>query len=465
MRNAYPLVAAAVGVAMTSGVAFAGPPSITQAAAPQVSLVIAGSSAAQPGFAQALANDLCGGPGNLLTVKAVQASGVSAPASNFEAFSCIPASGAGGISTALANGTNVFTFYYRGEGGSVTGALPIAAGGTGNQQINRLNLSDSSCASTGTAGTCTVSGASSVVGTADGFTGAVVEDFVQLGVTDVDPQQFGFGNNGNDYPKAYSTAAYGTATPAQLANLTATPLFDQVFGIFVNTSGMTLSNTTVNLSRETVADILSGNVTNWNQVPDALTGQPVSTNSVAITVANREAGSGTRTSVNVYFFGYQCGASTASIVEGKKAVDFFSTGDALAAAAATGGALTYASIDNDGKQAALVLATLNGGTKPTNLLAATGAYDFWEEAQLITNPSSTVAAANPNISALQTFLTSELGALATAPSAKDIMVIPGKNGNTSAVPIPSATATGGTVPVFTNRFTRNSNTCNNPSQG
>src|SRR5580693_6734836 len=102
MRNAYPMIAAAVGAVLATGVAVAAPPSIGQAAAPDVSLVIAGSSAAQPGFGQAIGNDLCsGGASNLLTVKAVQQSGVTGAAGNFEAFSCVAASGAGGLSTTL----------------------------------------------------------------------------------------------------------------------------------------------------------------------------------------------------------------------------------------------------------------------------------------------------------------------------------------------------------------------------
>ena len=71
-------------------------------------------------------------------------------------------------------------------------------------------------------------------GTTDTFTGAVIKKAVQLGITDLEPAVF-VGANDN-YPSAYSPSVFGTATPVQMANLSSTsqPLFQQVFGIFVN---------------------------------------------------------------------------------------------------------------------------------------------------------------------------------------------------------------------------------------
>jgi hypothetical protein len=456
MRNAYPLVAAAVATVLGGASAYAGTAStLAQAKAPAVSLVVAGSSAAQNGFAQGLANDLCGGTGNITIIKGVQATGVNAPAGNFQAYSCVPSSGAGGLSTSLANGTNVFTIWYRAEGGSVVGALPLAYGAdTGNLKIKRLNLNDSTCGGTVPSLTCTVTGASSVVGTTDGWTGAVVEDYVQLGITDVEPAQFGNGSDLADYPTAYSTSVFGNPSPSDLSNLNPNALFSQVFGLFVNTSG--LGTTVVNLTTESAANILLGNYTSWAKVPDAVTGNAVGTG--AITLYNREAGSGTRTGANIFFLGYGCTTSL-EVADAGAQYDYYATGDALNAANAKGGSITYASIDNAGtKYPNLVVATLNG-IAPSNLAAATGEYDWWFEATAIPNTSTYLSGSSLT---LANWVQGELAEYNHAPSQNDIVAIPGAGSptaNIAKVPLQAGIATGGSTTVYTNPYSRNGNSC------
>jgi len=236
MNRKYPMIVAAVAAAVASGYAGAAVPTLAQANAPAASLVIAGSSAAQAGVTQAITNDLCGGAANTLNLKSSGGSG------NFLATSCFTAIA---IPNLAAN--TLVTVYYRTEGGSVVGALPIVT----NKQIKRLNIAG--CTTSGGTNTCTVNGVTSQTGTTDAWTGAVVADTVQLGVTDVEPALL----IANDFPSNYSAAAFGTATPAQMKALPTVRLYDQVFGLVVNKSGQTFSQ--VNLSRESAANIILGN--------------------------------------------------------------------------------------------------------------------------------------------------------------------------------------------------------------
>jgi hypothetical protein len=452
------LIGAAVTAAIMASSAQAAVPTPAAAAGSSYTLVIAGSSAAQSSVANAIENDLCGGAGNTLLVESNAPSNAN---KNFYAYSCNTATAIAGVSP----GTLV-TFYYRSEGGSVVGALPIATG----KQVLRLNLNDASCTAATVAttagaavlGSCTVTGVTSTNGPNDSWSGAVVEDFVQLGVTDVEPAQFG---NSADYPSNYNPSVFGTASPAQLAGLSKSRALQQVFGLAVNTSGLALNTaangTGVHLSRESVANILSQSYTDWSTVPDALTGAPITTSPAPITRIDREPGSGTRTATNIYFFGYGCGSSTA-ITNYKNEALNYATGDELNAANAQPGAIAYASIDNlllpkNTSYTNLVLATLNGVTAST-LTAASGAYDFWYEATLVPNAGATTG----NSASLSTWLQGDVQKFTTAPVAADINAIPNLNGNVGTVPLTSRSS--GTTTIYINPYTRLGNSCNVPSE-
>jgi hypothetical protein len=445
MNPKYPLIAAAVAAAVGSSYANAAVPTLTQAAAPTVSLVMAGSSAAESSVANALAADLCGGSGNMLTIQSAGGS------KNFYAFSCFstPTNITGIPSNTLT------TVYYRTEGGSVVGALPIIPPG---HNILRLNLSDSSCSASNNSGTCTVSGVTSTNGPNDSWTGAVVEDAVQLGVTDVEPGKL----TGADYPSNYSAAVFGSAAANQAAlpGLAHVPAVQQVFGIAVNTSGLTLAKAgTVNLTKEAVANIFTFKYTDWSSVPDAVTGAPVSS-AHAIAHVDREPGSGTRTSANIYFLNYPCAGTTAIQSQAGETLNY-STGDDLTLANATPGSITYASIDNllppkNTSYTNLVLATINGIT-PTTLAAATGEYDYWFEATLVPNSATTGTSAN-----LSTWLQGDLPKLSAAPLVPDVNVIPNVAGNSATVGLTSRVGTVATV--YINPYTRSGNSCSVPAE-
>lgn len=442
-------IAAAVAAALgASSAVLAAPPALSTAAAAPVSLYVAGSSAAKNGILAALQTNLCGGAANALTLS-------STGNTNFFAVSCTVAA-----STGLSFAGQVATVYYRDEGGSVVGALPIVSSKT----IAQLNLSDTtnipSCASGATACAPTVGGSSASNGTTDTFTGAVTKKAVQLGITDLEPAVFvGAGDN---YPSAYSASVFGTASPAQMSALSGTsqPLFQQVFGVFVNVSGGAFGSplpTSLSISKAALTNVLQGNVTDWNQVSNTA-GSAVATASDPIVLVNRESGSGSRASAAIYFTGDECSASAATIADPAGAAgDFFSTGNVLAAANTTTGGVTYASIDNFSTTTYpnLALVAING-IAPSNLNAATGQYDYWFEATAVPAPSlsgNSLALANFIISALQTE--------ATAPHLVDVLAIPGLSTNNAALPV-SGTASSGAATIYVNQFTRGGSSCNTP---
>ena len=460
MSHKYPLIAAAVAAAFASSYADA-IPTLTQAASPAASLVIAGSSAAQSGLFSAIEADLCGGAANALVVKSAGGS------ANFLAVSCALSTAVGGTPGIPAN--SIITVYYRTEGGSVVGALPVVSG----KQIKRLNLADTSCSAVGNTGTCSISGTTSTSGTVDSWTGAVTEDTVQLGVTDVEPAQL----TNLDYPSNYSSAIFGSASPAQLATLTKSSqkLFQQVFGLAVNTASGSFLPTTaasgalpgvssINLSKEAAANILQGNYTDWNQVAGP-TGSGIASSTSHITRIDREPGSGTRTATNIYFLNYQCGASVGITNQSGEQLNF-STADELTQANGIPGAIAYTSIDqilnpaNGTKWSNLALVQING-TAPSTLNAATGLYDFWFEATLVPNVTANTASAN-----LVTYIEGNVPTLAKAPASPDVNVIPNVAGNTATVPlaINAAANAGTTKAVYVNPFTRGGNSCSVPGE-
>jgi hypothetical protein len=439
MNRQFPMIAAAVAAAMVSGYANAAPPTLAEANAPAASLVIAGSSAAAAGFTAAIQTTLCGGAANTLNLASSGGSG------NFLAQSCRTAIA---IPNLAAN--TLITVYYRTEGGSVVGALPVVS----NKQIKRLNIAG--CVA-GTPNVCTVNGTTSVTGTTDAWTGAVVNDTVQLGVTDVEPSIL----IGNDFPSNYSAAAFGSATPAQLKALSTVRLYDQVFGLAVNVQGQGFTN--VNLTRESAANIILGNYSDWSSVPDAISGNPISAASSAITRVNREPGSGTRTSTNVFLLGYHCGQATSMPNPAPGEVLNFSTGEELNAANRTPGSVAYTAIDqilnpaNGTKFTNLVLASIDG-VAPSNQAAATGRYGWWFEATLV--PESGVAGGSL---ALSQYLQTNLPKLANLPSIPSVLAIPGVGGNVPASPL-TTNGGAGTATVYVNPYSRAGNSCAIPGE-
>jgi hypothetical protein len=451
----YPLVATAIAAVLSaSGQANATPPSLAEATNPGYWFVIAGSSAAESSIAAAVGNIICGGAENMLTVQSRTSPETGEGSDNFFAFSCFPV--AAYEATVEPSVVNV---YYRAEGGSIVGALPIV----NNTQIKRLNLSDTSCGVSGVSGTsglCVVSAASATAGTQDGWTGAVTPDYVHLGITDVEPGKL----TGANFPSNYSKTAFGSATPAQLGTLGTMRLYQQVFGLVVNTSGGQFLSP-ISLGIEAAANIMLGNYTDWNAVPNPTTGAPLTSTHLAITRVDTSPGTGTRAAANIFFLNYGCGNTNAIDSTGEAV--FSSTADALTQANSIPGAITYTTIDqiltpsNHAKWPNLALVSI-GNTAPSNLAAAVGSYGFWYEATMIPNEAGITA--EPEItpqfaySWLYYFNMFEHALLGPplAVNAPDINPIPNYDGYAPSLPLTPA-STG-----YVSLFTRAGNSCNVP---
>ena len=150
--------------AMRSVIAY---PTLAQAQATTNVLYVSGASAARSAVLGAVEADICGGASNALIFN-------STGNTNFFAVSCAALASTG---ITNANGSNVFTIYYRSEGGSVTGALPLVTG----SNINQLLLT--SATGTGPLYTVSVPGASATNGIDDSFASGVFKAPVQWGIT------------------------------------------------------------------------------------------------------------------------------------------------------------------------------------------------------------------------------------------------------------------------------------------
>jgi ABC-type phosphate transport system substrate-binding protein len=434
MSNAK--IAAAVALALSGiSAAQAATPTTAQCAATTNDIYIAGSSAVQNGLFAALAAGPFAANGPAAYFK-------SSSNGNFQMLCGFDAS------------NTLVAVHYRAEGGSVVGALPVIAPAHAIKFLDLTGTGLPAAVAYPSSATIPVTGSSAVNGTNDSWTNNVITHLVDVGITDVEPTQF----VGSNYPAAYDHSVFGGgATSANFASLVTTPLVDQIFGIFVDTSGFNGNAATgqpVNLTRETVAAILDGTYTDWSQVPSATGGQ-VSTTAANIVLANREPGSGTRTQASIYYLGYNCSQTNRPVVDNAfSPAPSFATADALAAAHTPGG-ITYASIDNNtaAKAPGMTLATISSVT-PNTLTATSGEYDDWYEARMIRSGTTVPAPAL----AIYTFMLNTLPKVANAPQSAQILATPNVAGNTTHVPVVPQGAT----PIYINPFGRSGNSCNAP---
>lgn len=453
-----------------------------EAATATEKLFIAGSSAAQTGLLAQIAANVFGGIGNPLILNGTNSSANSV--TNFKAICGTTVSGA----TAYGFGSGVNAIiYYRAEGGSVAGALPIAAGSnppanttaTGvTKKLQFLSVSGANTsglcaavvaatATTPATATCNIAGTSSANGTNDSFGPTGLQNaFVDLGVTDVEPGLLGTVN----YPTAYTTSVYGKVSASQLGGLSTVPAFSQAFGFFVNTSGFGATAPTLDLSSDTVRAIFNGTYTDWSAVPTT-SGKPASTVGQAIKIVNRENGSGSKASTQAYLYNYGCvgGPASGANVTTAPLTDGWATKEVLVTVGANPGAITYASIDNAGSVANTTLANLDG-LVPTNLLASTDSYHFWVESFFV--PNNAAATANQDSHGTATNVINAIstnGAFvnqAGAPHNAQIGIIPGSgttNGGTGGNVVGTADTGANGKTIYINAFTRGGSTCAAPT--
>ena len=223
---------------------------------------ISGASAVQKGFTGIVASLFSGTP--------TRFANTTASSKDFEAVAGTLATSAG----TWAAGSNVIVIY-RTKGGSVFGVNPVAR----NELIESLNVTAAACGATGagTAATPYVCGTNTRAPDA--------------GVSDVAPALFHGSYN------TEGEVAAPALNAAELADLTASPIYGLAFGVAV-TKNVGL----VNLNKAAISAILTGNVGTWNQVDASLPADD-------ILICRRVPGSGTQAVFNMYFGNYPCDSS------------------------------------------------------------------------------------------------------------------------------------------------------------
>ena len=439
MRNTHVAAAVAAVLAVSaSGAVLAAGPTPAQASAAAHKVYIAGSSAAAGGIVSFLETTLCGGAG--FSVFTTPTSVVNNP--DFRAVSCTAAAGQPFAGT-------VVTVWYRAEGGSVVGVLPVI----NNVSIKFVDLVNATCASTdGVSYSCTgVTGTAAANGTDDSWGGGVLSHNVDIGISDLEPGVFGsdakWAGGGLHNPVGTYSAAFTGAnkTHAQLQAMTHTTIFQQAFG-FVASSGLGITD----LPREQLKAVFNGEVTDWSQVTTAAN---TAVGAGAITVCHREIGSGTRASTDIFLNGVGC--NTLGVVgniansDGTVA-DNFQTSAELDCVNTHTGAIGYVSVDNfskvgTGKTFPNVTALTLSGTTASALNAALGEYGYVFEASLNRNASLSADATT-----LLTTMQPALQNVNTTLTSAQVIAIPGQPAaNTATTPL-----TVGTHGVLVSDFIR-----------
>jgi hypothetical protein len=402
MKNLKICAAVSAAMMMSSG-AFALDQAAT-AAAP-VQLVVAGASAARDTF-QSEFQALC----QAGTINLYRAS----PTSNqdFRAYSCTLLNAAP-VPAAIRN-LNA-TVYYRAEGGSGWGPGSIAK----VQPIKRLVV-DAGCtlATPPTFGDCSVTGYSL---NTDAATGHVVNAATDLGVSDEEPAMF----RGENW---VGQALGAEPAPGVLEGLARSTGFAQTFGVLVNSS---LAATSI--SAQDVASIYQGAYSDWSQVQDQATGNPLPGGT--ITVCRREQGSGTQVSAAVHFLGANCSASSEAFVvapagpNGNTVIENGTTTSLETCVANNVGAIGPNIFKTSAPTGTKYLAL--DGVAPSKVNAARGTYDYWFETSFSKRPG---LAGNAN--SLADLLISRARAVAGIPgTSASAFAVPGVSGNAPVLPV------------------------------
>ena len=443
MRNVH--IAAAVATALAVGsVAFAAPPTPSAAQGAAHQIFMAGSSAAANGVIAFLeGTSVCGGTGYSVFTTPTSTPGLP----DFRAVSCSPAAGPFSGST--------LTVWYRPEGGSVVGVLPVI----NNTSIKQLSMSTAGCTLTSATSAATaaynctgVVGVTPGNGTDDSFGTGTFAHNVDVGISDLEPGAFGnitigttkaWAGGGNNDPFGTYTAAFTGADqgPNALQAMTHATVFQQVFGFAVSTNLAITS-----LPKEQIAGIYDALVTDWvNVATGATSSATVTSVSTPIVICNREIGSGTRAEADVFLNGDGCngvgavqvltdvaGAVIGTLTEPN---DNFQTAAEIDCVNSHPNAIGYVSIDNFSKFGTTVAPNVNAiavsGAVASQLSGATGVYSDVFEASVNEN-----ASASADGKTWYTSLVPVLQAVNTTPKSGQVLAIPGQPaGNVAQIPL------------------------------
>jgi ABC-type phosphate transport system substrate-binding protein len=475
MRNVHIAAAVAAALGLGSTALAAAPPTPSGAMQATVNIYMAGSSAAVNGVLAFIEGSaVCGGTGFSLFTTPTSTPGLP----DFRAVSCTAAAGSFSGET--------ITVWYRPEGGSVVGVFPTYH----NIGIKQLNISSAGCVlnSQGSNATSAVYSCASVAGTTpgngtdDSFGTGTFAHTVDIGVSDLEPAVFGnptigstknWAGGGNDDPVGTYASAF-TGADLSVSTLNGATwnhniVFQQVFGFVVN-NNLGISD----LPKEQIAAIFDGEVTDWSQVPSGTSSTgTVAAASTPIVVCNREIGSGTRGSTDVFLNGDGCdvpgsvipladvaGSTVGSVTE---PADNFATLLELDCVNKNPNSIGYASIDNSSK--------IGAGTSEPNvkfitvstvaasqLNGALGVYSYVYEASLNENPAN--KGTNNNADTFYKSAWQTLQAQATTAKSGQVLAIPGLQSNPTSMPLTQVAPSN----EFTSLFTRGGNSCT-PLQG
>ena len=525
MRKSAVAVAVAAALGSASGVAL-GATGFTpaQAAAPHASIWIGGSSAAANGVISFIETSVCGG--NPWNEWDTDTAVVGSP--DFRAVTCVvpnntfiaesgnqitfyyrPEGGSVIGVYAIFNGSSIsypnlnasdgtYSHTYNANGGlslnshnfcdpnaSLVANVKLVCNG-GNTYINVL----SSTADGGAAGTV---GGDDAWGTSSVHSNPMLSHTLDVGVADAEPALFGdassptaYGGAGNNDPANYASAGAGnplvysfvgnTITVDSLLTMTASRILQQTFGFIVNTTGAAAPT---DLPRDSIAALfahapgiqstIGGNAgePDWGKVALA-NGNRVAALGTQAIICNREVGSGTRTTADLFLTQDGCdtiGAQPAlfdyaiNLVAAQPANNF-ATSLELDCVNRNANSIGYVSVDNLSKIGAghtypnVALITVNGVTA-SNLNSATEQYGYNYE-MWITENTATPASADGK--ALYTALIPKLQALATTAQSAQNNAIPGIGGNVTAYP-PTPQGV-----VFQADYSRGGNSCTTPQK-
>jgi hypothetical protein len=248
------------------------------------------------------------------------------------------------------------------------------------------------------------------------------------------------------------------------ALLPSQPVFQQTFGFVVNTN-LTFSD----LPKDSIAAIFGNNsaVENANGQPDwskinLTNGNKALAAATAVIVCNREVGSGTRATADIWLTEDGCNTVGAppSLYDyaangtlGEPANNF-ATSLELDCVNGHTNSIGYVSVDNFTKLGAAPYASVKaitvGGVTASNLNSATGLYTDNFEAWITENVNASAIG--------KTFYTNvfpKLQAVATTTQSLQITAIPGLQGNAVAYP-PTAV---GATPDYVSDYSRGGNSC------
>jgi hypothetical protein len=412
-----PTTSVAAAVAGILGFAVAG--GAQAAAVPQGSnyalrVVIAGSSAAQGTFVS-IVKAACSA--DFTTYNAAGAT------VNYNAYACTLLNNAA-LKTAAGK---LAIFYYRPDGGSVTGVGAFSPGAPGftagkGAKINRLDDLSGGCALAGQTFTCTIGGTYN--GNTDAAATGLTKDFVDLGVSDLEPGAFVGENWGTAFP------FIGSPQPKTTLNaIPHTAVFDQVFTLLASNTGPTAGLTSI--KRQDAANIFSGNYFDWSQVDDG-TGNALTAGEIV--VCRRDAGSGTQAGASIVFNDTGCNGSakpfvTNPSINGNTVIINLSTGNVNTCVGTHDGSIGFV-VTPAAAPAGTHLVSIDGvAGNQTN--AALGKYP-WLFELTFNHPVGQVL---PQTEAdFISFAQAQLAANATDPASSNIVSIPG-TGNPATLPL------------------------------